>query len=967
MSRSAPRQPAAATLAGESSTHGGALLRKCACGNTSHSGGQCDRCKEKNEEQSLHRKAVGAARDHEAPPIVHDVLSDHGRPLDAGTRSDMEQRFGHDFARVRVHTGTRAAESARAVSALAYTVGQHVVFGANQFAPTTTDGRHLLAHELAHTVQQRATGERRQNRLIVRDHDSADERAADRAADIAVRGGSTSAMPALASTATGSVQRKGGQLSPKEVDAVYLAWIAEIQRSRGIKGWNTAQDQEVRERLKKQVGPGNYANFVRWEESENEKHWAKAKDEEAKKKAADERARNYDPVAEQNATVAEMWAATETLRKEVVRVERLAQKLNFGGGFKGTVARGTAAAYAGTYGIAGRTATSVSEHAPMLILGAAGTAVGFESGEKLLVSEGRAIKQEGEEMGDDARTAVRLAGGDLQANYEATRPSYDKYWAAQTTFNNHRSDFFNKYRNLSGMTLFVERAPHIGGMSAAMKEMKEAGNDFLMKCAQLGIETDAGALNKMGDNIMKGAEGVLETAVTGVVPELAPGLAELKSAVKGAKRLEKPIENEVKEQVAKQVVKAADDAPVASAAKKADDVAAAGARKTDDAVAAGAKRADEAPAATGAGKANDAPAPSGTTADAPTPQQTSAAPKSPKDAPPKAVPEVDAKALKDNVSNARPVTDQKYLDDGYVAEIPIGDHTYRRHKDGAWCRFSTPVCNLKVDPDIDKKIANLVEDAIPAPQVRPGKAPKKAAPEKAVGDAGGGKKKRGKKAESPEAKARREAKEQKAAQTERNKEILDSQIETMQGHLDQAVKENAELGARKVRPDSPEAKEIADEIALNNSQLEKGPKTLEDLRTKRADLEVTPLGKARAYSHSGKADAAVRTRAKGVDEVSGHVLKEPSVDHVVPIDEMVLMDGWDDLALSDQRAILSRLDNLKLMEKSLNSSKGARRWENWPAGKRHYPDKYDAMVTLERDLRGKIQEQIKLLAKKRTQ
>jgi hypothetical protein len=67
----------------------------------------------------------------------------------------MESRFGHDFSQVRVHTDARAAESARAVQARAYTVASDVVFGANEFAPATYRGRELLGHELAHTIQQR--------------------------------------------------------------------------------------------------------------------------------------------------------------------------------------------------------------------------------------------------------------------------------------------------------------------------------------------------------------------------------------------------------------------------------------------------------------------------------------------------------------------------------------------------------------------------------------------------------------------------------------------------------------------------------------------------------------------------------------------------------------------------------------------------------------------------------------------
>lgn len=99
--------------------------------------------------------SVGAA----APPIVHEVLHDQGtaagHPLDAATRRFMEARFGHDFRQVRVHTDSKAGESAQAVNAHAYTVGNHIVFAAGKYTPTTAAGRHLLAHELTHVLQQK--------------------------------------------------------------------------------------------------------------------------------------------------------------------------------------------------------------------------------------------------------------------------------------------------------------------------------------------------------------------------------------------------------------------------------------------------------------------------------------------------------------------------------------------------------------------------------------------------------------------------------------------------------------------------------------------------------------------------------------------------------------------------------------------------------------------------------------------
>ena len=125
------------------------LQRKCACGGTTGPSGECAECR--NRRLQRHATDVGPAG---APSIVREVLRSPGQPLDANTRTFMELRFGHDFSRVRVHTDVRAAESARAVNALAYTVGRDVVFRAKQYVPESTGGKRLLAHELTHIVQQ---------------------------------------------------------------------------------------------------------------------------------------------------------------------------------------------------------------------------------------------------------------------------------------------------------------------------------------------------------------------------------------------------------------------------------------------------------------------------------------------------------------------------------------------------------------------------------------------------------------------------------------------------------------------------------------------------------------------------------------------------------------------------------------------------------------------------------------------
>lgn len=122
------------------------LRRKCACeGNP-----------EVDEEQAgvVRRLAVDPSRVTAIPPIVRQVLASPGRPLEPDVRGGLETRFGFDFGRVRIHTDEQAARSARAVNALAYTVGSDLVFGADRYAPHSPAGQRLLAHELAHVVQQ---------------------------------------------------------------------------------------------------------------------------------------------------------------------------------------------------------------------------------------------------------------------------------------------------------------------------------------------------------------------------------------------------------------------------------------------------------------------------------------------------------------------------------------------------------------------------------------------------------------------------------------------------------------------------------------------------------------------------------------------------------------------------------------------------------------------------------------------
>jgi hypothetical protein len=191
------------------------LRRKCACGGTPGPAGECEQCRRKRLQRSA--SAAGPAV---APPVVHDVLRSPGAPLDASVRAEMEPRFRHSFADVRVHADGRAAESARAVGAHAYAVGSHVVFGAGRYAPGSAEGKRLVAHELAHVVQQRGAPSSIQPKLEIGAANDPAEREADAAAARAMAGGAAEVAPRGAP----AVRRFGHEKSCTEADLKELVW-----------------------------------------------------------------------------------------------------------------------------------------------------------------------------------------------------------------------------------------------------------------------------------------------------------------------------------------------------------------------------------------------------------------------------------------------------------------------------------------------------------------------------------------------------------------------------------------------------------------------------------------------------------------------------------------------------------------------------------------------------------------------
>ncbi|WP_353064434.1 DUF4157 domain-containing protein [Tunturibacter psychrotolerans] len=129
------------------------IQRECSCG------GSCSACQKKavveEEPTILQRQAssLGAGGGVVDASVI--PADSPGQPLDSDTRAFMEPRFGSDFSDVRVHTDTRAAQSADALAADAYTSNADIFFAAGRYAPQSKEGQHLLAHELTHTVQQK--------------------------------------------------------------------------------------------------------------------------------------------------------------------------------------------------------------------------------------------------------------------------------------------------------------------------------------------------------------------------------------------------------------------------------------------------------------------------------------------------------------------------------------------------------------------------------------------------------------------------------------------------------------------------------------------------------------------------------------------------------------------------------------------------------------------------------------------
>jgi hypothetical protein len=181
----------------QSALSGAYVQRHCSCGGT------CEACRRSGEisttfnpeeEPALVQRQAQSPSEPVSPDSHESELipSDSGQPMNTETRAFMEPRFDADFSDVRIHTDSRAAQSADRLQADAYTSGRNIYFAAGQYAPATRRGQHLLAHELTHTIQQRDLPEpavpaaQSREGVLVSQPDDPLEQEADRTADLVI-------------------------------------------------------------------------------------------------------------------------------------------------------------------------------------------------------------------------------------------------------------------------------------------------------------------------------------------------------------------------------------------------------------------------------------------------------------------------------------------------------------------------------------------------------------------------------------------------------------------------------------------------------------------------------------------------------------------------------------------------------------------------------------------------------------
>jgi hypothetical protein len=960
------------------------VQRKCGCGaHTASATGDCPQCQRRKRLQP--KLAIGASHDpleHEAdriadqvmagrghnpandsplriqrfsgqaigdpataPDSVDRVLATPGVPLEPVVRHNMEARFGYDFSRVRVHSDTASARSARHVHAHAYTAGYDIVFDTGRFAPATTEGRRLLAHELTHVVQQAGV-----SAAIQRD-----------------ASGSSEAPDAGELVKAHYWEMKAEQFGPI-ADKLLKAYARHASPYSYI--------IDVFEKFQSSVSD--------WEDNIAAAFVDRLLNRDLNKFAADREGR-YALTLLYQAIIT--GSVTEYERKQANRILLAKTKQIDPEKFvKMATSRGD------------RLRTPIFPIRFMRVTGG-----DYAPPDVKLLSNGRLLvkypsnmqsmstfKEERQTLGNVFGAGMELSVNEIVGIKDYERGGGIQYLPAMVLIDYANQAIESTSGKIIEVSITVATLGIGGGVGAGRAAAKELITSTAIWGARLGkaarvldraatvIEIAAFVINENRDWIISqlGEPGrrlvQLSNAASSAIAVY--GLArlgqagyhivkEMRKASKEARALKKQLDADQS-----QVLKRIDD-ETDLMLKQLDDDAAKSAAPTAVADKPGATvRVDE-----------------------------PVAPKTPKKGgkPTGAVDELEVAASKIGISKSKlkgevedlrgqgEVEDLRgqTVDPDSVrqpksarldAEMDAQGHNFKRNKrNRTWCRHSPDeTCDLDLgnglNKDVDDVIAKKQTKFEKIEQERKAReaAPPRERPQKRE------------KAETAEtdpktAKAKDRAKQQVAR--ENTRKALQSQVDRAKDlELQLRIELDAIEQRAKQRLDRAERASLDAEKLERSNQINKQIEKRSALQKQLDDLAITPYDRARAYSYSTAAAEEVIGRSRRtvdvpgqpkkvaiVDEMSGKPVKNPSIDHVVPVDEIVLMDGWDKLRPHQQQQLLSRADNLRMMEKSANSSKGSKRWAKWPQGRRIYGEKvWRQMVEEEARLRKAIQDRI---------
>ena len=939
------------------------LQRACACGQHTHGEGECEACKGKKGqlqrklavgasnnplEQEADRVAdqVVAAPSHSpvsgappriqrfagqatgqmdaAPASVDRVLASLGRPLEPVLQQDMGQRFGHDFSRVRVHTGGPAQQSAEEVNANAYTAGHNIVFGAGRFAPATVEGRRLLAHELTHVVQQTRGGGSDPAVSIQR--------------DLAESGQFLAPDDLVDKFKSAMDQKFFGKLAEVLVDAVYShptpsqyvsevfhavhEWDDDYEDNLGAEFVKKLPESKIEQMAKTYDGRSMltivYEAIITGDVTEFEREQAN--------KVLMAKARAYKP--EDYARLSRTRQGGKRTRIFPIRFMRVTPGQDYAPPLAELMPNGN---------IRVKYPTAVMRTMPM-----------FK--DEVATLEGGFFLGEGEEINPNEIVGIK--------DYEKGAAVDVQYLPALALIDYSNQAIHSTAGKIVEVSIFAATMGFGGGAAAgggvaatevrmtAIWAMRLAKGARLLDHIANFIGIASFVINENSDWIIRKLGGLGKRLVQ--ISNIANSVA----GIYGIGRLAQGGYTIVKEMRA-----ASQDAARVHAGALTQEEAVI-LKRLDDETDAMLKELDETAAKSSTAAVEK---PAGATDEITASASRIGIPREKLD--------VEIADLRKQTANPNKVRQPK--DANLDAEMSARGHEFERSKSKrTWCRHSNDndcelnfgnQLNSDVDGALAKKQAKFdeIERQRKAREAAPPRArdPKR---EPVATD------------KTPAAsKASIRAKQQ--LERANTKKALQSQIDEAKDLELQLIDEIDEI-----KQSHQQRLSVAERAALDAektklaNQLEKQSKHREALFKEVEKLEVTPYDRTRAFSYSPASGQEVSARARKfveipgqpkkltlVDEMSGKPIKNRSIDHVVPVDEIVLMKGYDKLKLPEQEALLSRVDNLRMMEKGANSSKGTKRWAKWSEGRRIYGEKiWREMIAEESRLRHAIEEKI---------